>query len=577
MSKEPKKPRRSQISFGGALNGFTPRSWMRASGLPENQFDGRPVIGICNTWSDLNPCNIHFRELAQHVRAGILEAGGFPVEFPSMSLGENLMQPTTMLYRNLASMEVEESIRGNPLDGVVLLMGCDKTTPALMMGAASVNLPTIGVSGGPKLNGKMRGKELGVADLWKAADDLRGGKIGLADVAEMESCVNRSNGHCNIMGTASTMACMIEALGVGLPGNAAIPAVDARRTVLARLAGRRIVELVKEDVKLSDILTRAAFENAIRVNAAIGGSTNAILHVTAIARRIGVELNVEDWDKLARPVPTMVSLQPNGPHMMEDFYEAGGLPPVLRQLGEHDMLHRDCMTVNGQTIWQTVENAPAYRPEVISSYEQPFKRNSGLAVLKGNLCPKGAVIKPSAADPKLLKHKGRAIVFESFEDLQARIDDENLDVDASCVLVLKNCGPRGFPGMPEVGNFKLPKKILQQGVRDMVRISDARMSGTAFGTIVLHASPEAAVGGALALVRDGDVIELDVEARSLQLNVSDEELAKRRAEWTPTQYQAARGYTKLYVDTVNQASDGVDLDFLVGCSGPDVKYVPDAH
>jgi L-arabonate dehydrase len=406
---------------------------------------------------------------------------------------------------------------------------------------------------------------------------LRGGKIGLADVAEMESCVNRSNGHCNIMGTASTMACMIEALGVGLPGNAAIPAVDARRTVLARLAGRRIVEMVREDVKLSDLLTRAAFENAIRVNAAIGGSTNAIIHVTAIARRIGVELNVEDWDTLARPVPTLVSLQPNGPHMMEDFFEAGGLPPVLRLLGENGMLHKNCVTANGRTIWENVENAPSYRPEVISAYDAPFKTNAALAVLKGNLCPDGAVIKPSAADPKLLKHKGRAVVFESFEDLQARIDDDKLDVDASCVLVLKNCGPRGFPGMPEVGNFKLPKKLLQQGVRDMLRISDARMSGTAFGTIVLHASPEAAVGGALGLVRDGDMIELDLDAGSLTLHVSDEELSTRRKTWTPTQYQSARGYTKLYVDTVNQASDGVDLDFLVGSSGSDVKYVPDAH
>jgi L-arabonate dehydrase len=571
---------RSQHWFGGqGIEGFAPRSWMRSSGTATDQFDGRPVVGICNTWSDLNPCNAHFREYAQFVRAGILEAGGFPVEFPAMSLGENLIRPTTMLYRNLAAMEVEESIRANPMDGVVLLVGCDKTTPALLMGAASVNLPTIALSGGPMLKGSLHGKDLGVAEVWSIAADVRGDKLPLSVIGEVETCLNRSHGHCNIMGTASTMACMIEALGVGLPGNAAIPAVDARRKVLAREAGRRIVEMVRHNVTLDKILTRAAFENAIRVNAAIGGSTNAIIHLTAVARRVGVELAIDDWDTLARPVPTLVAMQPNGPYLMQDFHDAGGLPVVLRELCEAGLLHGDALNVNGRSLAENVAGAVCYRPEVIYSCTRPYKRDAALAVLKGNLCPDGAVIKPSAAQASLLQHTGRAVVFENLDDLHARIDSADLAVDASSVLVLKNCGPRGFPGMPEVGNFAIPTKLLKQGVRDMVRISDARMSGTAFGAVVLHVSPEAAVGGNLALVQDGDVIELDVAARRLHLAVSDAVLAQRRAQWTPPgpsiRAMAARGYTKLYIEHVNQAHDGADLDFLVGTSGDFVA--PGAH
>ncbi|APF38697.1 dihydroxy-acid dehydratase [Chelatococcus daeguensis] len=569
MSNGTKKKLRSQEWFGKQdKHGFLYRSWMKNRGFPQDQFDGRPVIGICNTWSELTPCNSHFKTIAEHVRWGILEAGGFPLEFPVMSLGETLLRPTAMLYRNLASMDVEESIRANPLDGVVLLMGCDKTTPALLMGAASVDLPTIGISGGPMLRGIYRGKHIGSGtNTWSMSEDVRAGKMTLEEFHEAEACMHRSHGHCMTMGTASTMACMVEALGVGMPGNAAIPAVDARRNHLAREAGRRIVEMVNQDVVLSKILTREAFENAIRANAGIGGSTNAVIHLIAMARRIGVELDLDDWDELGRDVHCLVDLMPSGRFLMEDFYEAGGLPAVLRELGERGLLNKDALTVNGRTIWENNENAPCWNREVIHSFDAPFKPDAGIAVLRGNLAPDGAIIKPSAASPHLMKHTGRAVVFEDIEDFHARIDDENLDIDETCVMVLKNCGPKGYPGMAEVGNMPLPPKILKKGITDIIRISDARMSGTAYGTVVLHTAPEAAAGGPLALVRSGDMITLDVAARSLTLHVSDEELASRRAAWQPPAPHTDRGYVKLYVDHVLQANDGADLDFLVGKSG----------
>ena len=564
-----KKPRRSQAWFGrDGKMGFIYRSWVKNRGIPHDQFDGRPVIGICNTYSELTPCNSHFRTLAEHVKTGVWEAGGFPLEFPVMSLGETLIRPTAMLYRNLASMDVEESIRGNPLDGVVLLMGCDKTTPSLLMGAASVNLPTIGVSGGPMLSGWYKGERIGSGtNTWSLSEDLRAGRITREEFHEAESCMHRSHGHCMTMGTASTMASMVEALGVGLPGNAAYPAVDARRNVLARFAGRRIVQMVEEDLVLSKLLTRAAFENAIRVNAAIGGSTNAVIHLIALARRIGVKLSVEDWDTFGRDVHTLVNLMPNGKYLMEDFCYAGGLPVVIRELGENGFLNKKSLTANGKTLWQNNKNAENYNRDVIMPFAKPFKKNTGIAVLRGNLCPDGAIIKPSAATPRLMKHKGRAVVFENIDDFHSRIDSPKLDIDADCVMVLKNCGPRGYPGMAEVGNMPLPAKLLKKGVTDMVRISDARMSGTAYGTVVLHAAPEAAAGGPLALVQNGDIIELNVAKRKIHLHVAASELEKRRAKWKPPTPSMTRGYVRLYVEHVNQANEGCDLDFLVGNSG----------
>jgi L-arabonate dehydrase len=551
------------------IYGFIYRSWTKNRGIPHDQFDGRPVIGICNTYSELTPCNSHFRTIVEHVKAGVLESGGFPLEFPVMSLGETLLRPTAMLYRNLASMDVEESIRGNPLDGVVLLAGCDKTTPATLMGAASVDLPTILVSGGPMLSGKYRGKDIGSGtNTWSMSEDLRAGKITLEEFHEAESCMHRSHGHCMTMGTASTMASMIEALGVGMPGNAAIPAVDARRNVLARMAGRRIVELVKEKKPLSKILTKQAFENAIRALAAIGGSTNAVIHLIAIARRIGFDLKLTDFDRLGRGVHTLVNLMPSGQYLMEDFYYAGGLPVVLRELGENGLLHKDALTVNGKTIWENNREAPCYNRDVIFPFAKPFKKNTGIAVLRGNLCPGGAIIKPSAATPKLMRHKGRAVVFENIEDFHRRIDDASLDIDEKCVMVLKNCGPKGYPGMAEVGNMPLPPRVLKRGITDMVRISDARMSGTAYGTVVLHVVPEAAAGGVLALVENGDLIELDVVKRRLQLLVPEKELKRRRARWKAPKAHLERGYWRLYHEHVLQADQGADLDFLVGCSGP---------
>jgi len=569
-TKKTKRPLRSQSWFGvHDRDALVHRSWMKNQGFTHDLFDGRPVIGICNTWSEVTPCNAHFRELAEHVKAGVLEAGGFPLEFPVMSLGETLMRPTTMLFRNQVAMDVEESIRANPFDGVVLLMGCDKTTPALLMGAASCDLPTIGLSGGPMLNGKFRGEDIGSGThVWKFTAMLKTGELQESDMVEVESCMSRSAGHCMTMGTASTMASMVESLGMALPTNAAIPAVDSRRKVLARLTGRRAVEMVREDLRMSKILTKEAFENAIMVNGAIGGSTNAVVHLLALARRIGVDVTLDDWDRLGREMPCLVNLMPSGAYLMEDFYYAGGLPVVIREIGK--FLHKDAPTVNGRTLWENCKEAVNYNAKVVTPLSKPFKKQGGIAVLKGNLAPNGAVLKPSAATPKLMRHKGRAVVFEDIDDLHRRIDDPKLDVDASCVLVLKNCGPKGYPGFPEVGNFALPAKLLKQGVTDMVRVSDARMSGTAYGTVVLHTAPEAAAGGPLALVENGDVIELDVAKRKLHLHVSDEELARRKAQWKPPKPHAERGWVKLYCDTVLQADEGVDLDFLVGKSGAKV-------
>ncbi|MEO7029953.1 MAG: IlvD/Edd family dehydratase [Acidobacteriaceae bacterium] len=567
-----KKELRSQSWFARQdKNGFYYRSWLKNRGFPQDQFDGRPVIGICNTWSELTPCNTHFKTIADHVRWGVLEAGGFPLEFPVMSLGETMLRPTAMLYRNLASMDVEESIRANPLDGVVLLMGCDKTTPALLMGAASVDVPTIGISGGPMLRGVYKGTYIGSGtNTISMSEQLRSGEIALSEYHEAEACMHRSQGHCMTMGTASTMACLVEALGMGMPGNAAIPAVDARRNLLAREAGRRIVEMVKQDVVMSQIVTRQALENAVRVNAGIGGSTNAVIHLIALARRLGLKLDLDDWDSLGRGVPCLLNIMPQGNFLMEDFFEAGGLPAIIRELGEHNFLHKDALTVNGRSIWDNNQDAPCWNRNVIHPFATPFKPVGGIAVLKGNLVPDGAVLKPSAASPTLMKHTGRAVVFETIEDLRARINDDALDIDEHCVMVLKNCGPKGYPGMAEVGNLPLPPKILKRGITDMVRISDARMSGTAYGTVVLHCAPEAAAGGPLTLVQNGDLITLDVEARTLSLHVDEAELIRRRAAWQPELPHATRGYVKLYIDHVNQANDGADLDFLVGGSGSGV-------
>jgi len=539
---------------------------MKNQGFPPDLFDGRPVIGICNTFSELTPCNAHLRQVADRVKRGVYEAGGFPLEFPVMSLGETNIRPTAMLFRNLASMDVEESIRGNPIDGVVLLCGCDKTTPSLLMGAASCDVPAIVVSGGPMLNGNFHGERLGSGTgVWQMSEDVRAGKMQIADFFEAEACMSRSAGHCMTMGTASTMASMVEALGMGLPHNAAIPAVDSRRYVLAQQAGRRIVEMVKEDLRISKILTREAFENAIRVNAAIGGSSNFVLHMLAIAGRVGVPLTLDDFDRVGHHLPLLVDIQPSGKFLMEDFYYAGGVPAVVRELS--DVMHRDALTVNGKTIGENTAYAPCWNREVIHERANPLREHAGLAVVRGNLAPNGAVIKPSAATPALLKHRGRAVVFESIEDFKARIDQPDLEIDETSVMVLKGAGPKGYPGMPEVGNMPLPPKLLARGITDLVRISDARMSGTAYGTVVLHVSPESAAGGNLALVANGDEIELDLEARKLELRVPDDDLNRRRAAWKPEPVTWIGGYQRLYIDHVLQADRGADLDFLVGCRG----------
>ena len=572
-----KKQLRSRHWYGGAnKDAFMHRSWIKNQGHPDQMFDGRPVIGICNTWSDLNPCNAHFKDLAEVVKRGVYEAGGFPVEFPAMSLGETTLRPTAMLFRNLASMEVEESIRANPIDGVVLLVGCDKTTPALLMGAASCDLPTIALSGGPMLNGKFRGCDVGSGtSVWQFSEAVKAGEMTLADFMSAESGMSRSPGHCMTMGTASTMASMVESLGIGLPENAAYPAVDSRRKRLAHLVGNRAVQIVKEDLRISKVLTREAFQNAIRTNGAIGGSTNAVVHLLAIAGRLGIDLSLDDWDSWGKEVPTIVDLMPSGRFLMEDFCYAGGLPVVLKALGEHGLLNKNAVTINGKTIWDNVKDAQNYNPEVIRAFDKPLTAHGGIAVLRGNLAPNGAILKPSAATPALMQHRGRAIVFEDINDYKKKIADPNLDIDETCVMVLKNCGPKGYPGMAEVGNMGLPPKVLAKGIKDMVRISDARMSGTAYGTVVLHTSPEAAAGGPLALVKDGDMIVLDVAGRKLHLEVSDAELAQRRAQWKAPKPPMESGYQKLYVDHVLQADKGADLDFLVGSRGAGIP--PESH
>jgi L-arabonate dehydrase len=568
MAEAPRKLRSSEWFGGAGKNAFMHRSWMKNQGVPADLFDGRPVVGICNTASELTPCNAHLDDLAEHVRRGVYEAGGFPLEFPVMSLGESNLRPTAMLFRNLASMDVEESIRGNPIDGVVLLVGCDKTTPALLMGAASCDLPAIAVSGGPMLNGNFRGHAIGSGThVWRVFEEVKSGKLSIADFLAAEQGQSRSAGSCMTMGTASTMASMVEALGIGLSDNAAIPAVDARRRVLAHMAGRRIVELVRQDIRMSQILTRHAFENAIRVNGAIGGSTNAVIHLIALAGRVGVDLGLDDWDRLGRGVPTIVDLMPSGRFLMEDFYYAGGLRAVMAELGEAELLHLDAATVSGETIGEICREAANFNPEVIRTLDRPLTLEGGIAVLRGNLAPNGAVIKPSAATPELMRHRGRAVVFDDIEHYHARIDDPDLDIDETSVMVLKNCGPKGYPGMAEVANMPLPAKLLKKGVSDMVRVSDARMSGTAYGTVVLHTAPEAAVGGPLALVRDGDPIELDVPARRLHLDVGEPELLERRRRWSPPGLLMEGGYQRLYVERVLQADRGCDLDFLVGRRG----------
>jgi len=565
---------RSRNWFGKTgKDGFIYRAWMKNQGIPAYEFDGKPVIGICNTWSELTPCNAHFRELAESVKRGILEAGGFPVEFPVMSLGETLIKPTAMLYRNLVSMDVEESIRANPLDGVVLMCGCDKTTPSLVMGACSVNIPAIVVSGGPMLTGKYKGNDIGTSDIWRFSEDFRMGKMSQEEMTVAEACMSRSRGHCAVMGTASSMASMVEALGLSLPENAAIPAADSRRKVLAQMSGLRIVDMVKENLKLSDILTRKAFENAIMVNAAIGGSTNFVIHLLAIAGRIGVPLKLEDFDTLSASIPLIANIQPSGKFFMEDMYYAGGLPAVMKELD--GFLHGDCITANGITMKENYRHASCYNREVIADIKHPFNKNSGLAVLKGNLAEGGAVIKPSAASAHLMQHKGKAVVFDNIEDYKARIDDPNLKVDETSVLVLKNVGPKGYPGMPEVGNMGLPKKLLAKGITDMVRISDGRMSGTGFGTVVLHVSPEAAMGENFSLAQDGDIIQLDVPNRILQIELSEEELQHRRKKRQDFLPVVSRGYVHLYIQHVEQANMGADFDFLKGGSGSEVTR--DSH
>jgi L-arabonate dehydrase len=564
----PRKLRSQEWFSGTSKDAIYHRSWMKNQGLPADLFDGRPVIGILNTFSEANPCNAHLNDLAERVKHGVYEAGGFPIIVPVFSVSESAFRPTAMMFRNLAAMAVEETIRGQMMDGVVCLVGCDKTTPSLLMGAASVDLPTIMVSGGPMLNGYFRGERVGSGThLWKFSEAVKAGEMTAAEFVEAEASMSRSPGSCNTMGTASTMASMAEALGMTLSGNAAIPAVDSRRRVMAHLTGRRIVQMVKDDLKPSDILTREAFQNAIRTNAAIGGSTNAVIHLLAIAGRCGIDLTLNDWDAWGKDVPTIVNLMPSGKYLMEEFFYAGGLPAVIKRLGEAGLLNKDALTVSGGPIWEEVKEVQSHNDDVILPAEKALTQSGGIVVVKGNLAPDGAVLKPSAATPHLMQHRGRAVVFEDIDDYKARIEDESLDIDETCVMVLKNCGPRGYPGMAEVGNMGLPPKVLRKGITDMVRISDARMSGTAYGTVVLHTSPEAARGGPLAVVRSGDFIELDVANRRLHLDISDEELKARLAAWRPAVEPPGSGYAKLYHDHVQGADKGADMDFLVGCRG----------
>ena len=563
---------RSQEWFGGtSRDAIYHRGWMKNQGFPHDLFDGRPVIGILNTWSELTPCNAHLRDLAERVKNGIYEAGGFPVEVPVFSASESAFRPTAMMFRNLAAMAVEEAMRGQPMDGCVLMVGCDKTTPSLLMAAASTDIPSIVVTGGPMLNGYYKNERVGSGThLWKFSEAVKAGEMSQEEFAEAEASMSRSPGSCNTMGTASTMASMAEALGMALSGNAAIPAVDSRRRVMAQMTGRRIVQMVKDDLKPSDVLTKQAFENAIRTNAAIGGSTNAVIHLLAIAGRVGIDLTLDDWDRCGRDVPTIVNLMPSGKYLMEEFFYAGGLPVVIKRLGEAGLLHKDALTVSGETAWDQVKDVVNHNDDVILPADKALAKSGGVAVVKGNLAPNGAVLKPSAATASLMVHRGRAVVFEDIDDYKAKINDEALDIDETCIMVLKNCGPKGYPGMAEVGNMGLPPKVLRKGITDMVRISDARMSGTAYGTVVLHTSPEAAAGGPLAVVRDGDFISLDVPNRSLTLEISDAELAERLSKWTPREEGPASGYAMLHHQHVMGADTGADLDFLKGCRGAPV-------
>lgn len=568
---------RSQEWYGGtSRDAIYHRGWLKNQGYPNDVFDGRPVIGIMNTWSDLTPCNGHLRELAEKVKAGVWEAGGFPVEVPAFSASENTFRPTAMMFRNLAAMSIEEQMRGQPIDGAVLMVGCDKTTPSLLMAAASTDLPSIVVTGGPMLNGYFHGERVGSGThLWKFSEAVKAGDMSQEDFLEAEQSMSRSTGTCNTMGTASSMASMAEALGMALSGNAAIPAVDSRRRVMAQLSGRRIVDMVKDDLKPSDILTKDAFENAIRTNGAIGGSTNAVIHMLALAGRLDVDVTLDDWDRCGHDVPTLVNLMPSGDYLMEEFFYAGGLPVVLRALGEAGLLHKDALTVSGHSIWEDVKQAQNHNEDVIRPVDKPLTPQGGIAVLRGNLAPDGAVLKPSAASKHLLRHRGRAVVFEDIDDYKAKINDDALDIDETCVMVLKNCGPKGYPGMSEVGNMGLPPKVLKKGITDMVRISDARMSGTAYGTVVLHTAPEAASGGPLAVVQNGDMIELDVEARHLHLDISEAELQARLDAWVPPPDVSGGGYAWLHQEHVEGADTGADLDFLKGCRGAPVAR--DSH
>lgn len=567
-AKWPRKLRSQEWFAGTSRDAIYHRGWMKNQGFPHDMFDGRPVIGILNTWSELTPCNAHLRDLAERVKHGIYEAGGFPVEVPVFSAAESSFRPTAMMFRNLAAMAVEEAMRGQPMDGAVLLVGCDKTTPSLIMGAASTDIPSIVVSGGPMLNGYYQNERVGSGThLWKFSEAVKAGEMSQEEFLEAEESMSRSPGSCNTMGTASTMASMAEALGMALSGNAAIPAVDSRRRVMAQMSGRRIVQMVKDDLKPSDILTKQAFENAIRTNGAIGGSTNAVIHLLAIAGRVGIDLDLDDWDRAGRDVPTIVNLMPSGKYLMEEFFYAGGLPVVLQRLGEAGLLHKETLTVSGHSIWDEVKGVRNHNPDVILPADKPLTKQGGIAVLKGNLAPKGAVLKPSAASAHLLQHRGRAVVFEDIDDYKARINDDNLDVDETCILVMKNCGPKGYPGMAEVGNMGLPPKVLKKGITDMIRISDARMSGTAYGTVVLHTAPEAAAGGPLAVVQNGDFIELDVANRRIHLDISDEELTRRLGNWKPNLIATDSGYAWLHQNHVEGADTGADLDFLKGCRG----------
>ncbi len=568
-AKWPRKLRSQSWFAGTSRDSIYHRGWLKNQGYPHDLFDGRPVIGILNTWSELTPCNgIHMKELAEKVKAGIWEAGGFPVEVPVFSASENTFRPTAMMFRNLGALAVEETVRGQPMDGCVLLVGCDKTTPSLMMGVASVDIPAIVVTGGPMLNGHYKQQRVGSGThLWKFSEAVKAGEMTQEEFVEAEASMSRSTGTCNTMGTASTMASMAEALGMALSGNAAIPAVDSRRRVIAQLSGRRIVQMVKDDMKPSDIMTKDAFENAIRTNAAIGGSTNAVIHLLAMAGRCGIDLTLEDWDRCGRDIPTIVNLMPSGDYLMEEFFYAGGLPVVLKRLGEAGLLHNDAVTVSGESIWDEVKDVVNHNEDVILPADKALNQSGGIVVVKGNLAPKGAVLKPSAATPALMQHRGRAVVFEDIDDYKAKINDPDLDIDETCVMVLKNCGPKGYPGMAEVGNMGLPPKVLKKGITDMVRISDARMSGTAYGTVVLHTSPEAAAGGPLAVIRNGDMIELDVANRRLHVDISDEEMTARLAEWVPTHEQPESGYAWLHQHHVQGADTGADFDFLKGCRG----------